>query len=86
MWAALIKMVYEVDPLICPKCGGRMKIISFIQQEEVIRKILTHCGLWQDPPERPPPRPAPALPPPEPVADVDAMPDYSVSDDIYDQE
>ena len=29
MWAALIKMVYEVDPLICPKCGGTMKIISF---------------------------------------------------------
>jgi hypothetical protein len=28
-WAALIKQVYETDPLLCPKCGGEMKIISF---------------------------------------------------------
>jgi hypothetical protein len=28
-WAALIKKVYEVDPLKCPKCGGQMRIISF---------------------------------------------------------
>ena len=28
-WAALIKKVYEVDPLKCPKCSGRMRIISF---------------------------------------------------------
>ena len=26
-WATLIKCVYEVDPLKCPKCGGTMKII-----------------------------------------------------------
>ena len=25
-WAALIKAVFEVDPLKCPKCGGTMKI------------------------------------------------------------
>jgi len=24
-WAALIKQVYEVDPLCCPKCGAEMK-------------------------------------------------------------
>ena len=62
-WAALIKRVYEVDPLICPRCGGLMRIISFIKtcQGEVIRKILTHCGLREDPEaaERPPPRAAP---------------------------
>ena len=36
-----------------------MRIISFIEkrQGDVIRKILTHCGLWEDPgsAERPPP-------------------------------
>ena len=31
-WARLIKRVYEVDPLVCPKCGGQMKIISFIER------------------------------------------------------
>ena len=56
-WAALIKRVYEVDPLLCPRCGGTMEIVSFItdRQPDVIRKILVHCGLWEDPPARAPP-------------------------------
>jgi len=56
-WAMLIKRVYEVDPLACPKCGGLMKVVAFIEppQAEVIEKILRHCGLWQQPVSRPPP-------------------------------
>jgi len=23
-WAEMIKKVYEIDPLTCPKCGGKM--------------------------------------------------------------
>jgi len=49
-WAALIKCVYEVDPLKCPKCGGEMRIISFIEEAAVIEKILRHCGLWRSRP------------------------------------
>jgi hypothetical protein len=45
-WARLIKQVYEVDPLVCPRCGGEMRIIALIEQPEVIEKILTHLGLW----------------------------------------
>ena len=50
-WAMLIKRVYEVDPLGCPCCGGRMKILSFIERcgGDVIEKILRHCGLWEGP-------------------------------------
>ena len=50
-WAMLVKRVYEVDPLECPKCGGAMKIISFIErrQRAVIERILRHCNLWQGP-------------------------------------
>ena len=33
-WAALIKQVYEVDPLSCPKCGAEMKIIRFIERHQ----------------------------------------------------
>jgi hypothetical protein len=44
-WSRLIQKIYEVDPLTCPKCQGRMKIISFIEDEEVIKKILKHLGL-----------------------------------------
>ena len=56
-WAMLIQRVYEVDPLLCTQCGGQMKVVAFIDppQEDVIEKILRHCGLWQEPPERAPP-------------------------------
>jgi len=59
-WAALIKQVYEADPLSCPKCGATMRMVAFIErhQTEVIEKILRHCGLWEDAPARGPPAPA----------------------------
>jgi len=67
-WAALIKKVYEVDPLKCPACGGTMKVISFIEnsrQPDVVEKILKHCGLWRDQPQRAPPaEPGPGAEPP----------------------
>ncbi|OQA00309.1 MAG: putative transposase [Planctomycetes bacterium ADurb.Bin412] len=45
-WARLIQKIYEVDPLVCPKCQGTMRIISFIEAPSVIRDILNHLGLW----------------------------------------
>jgi ribosomal protein S27E len=56
-WRECIKKVWEVDPLACPKCGNEMKIISFITEAEVIRKILEHLGVWEEkaPVERAPP-------------------------------
>ncbi len=54
-WARLIQKIYEVDPLTCRKCSGSMRILSFIEDEEVIKKILKHLGLW-DIKTRPPPR------------------------------
>jgi len=44
-WAELTKKEYEADPLLCGRCGGAMRIIAFIDQPEVIVKILTHLGL-----------------------------------------
>ena len=44
--ARLIQKIYEVDPLTCPKCGGIMRILSFIQDREIIKAILKHLGLW----------------------------------------
>jgi hypothetical protein len=54
-WARLIQKIYEVDPLTCPKCSGTMKVISVIEDEDVIKKILKHLGLWELKP-RPPPK------------------------------
>jgi hypothetical protein len=48
VWARLIKKIYEVDPLLCPECSGPMRIISFIEEEDVIRKILEHLRLWEE--------------------------------------
>ena len=42
----LIQKIYEVDPLACPECRGTMRIISFIEDREVIQAILKHLGLW----------------------------------------
>ncbi len=54
-WARLIQKIYQVDPLLCPKCQGPMKIMGFIENDEIIEKILRHLGLWEtrshDPPK-----------------------------------
>ena len=53
-WARLIQKIYNVDPLLCPKCKGTMRIISFIEDDAVIKQILKHLNLWEtrihDPP------------------------------------
>lgn len=46
-WARLIQKIYEVDPLTCPKCSGAMRIISVIEDAEVIKK--TDNRLYVDP-------------------------------------
>jgi hypothetical protein len=46
-WARLIRKVYNADPLICPKCSGGMRIISFIEDGAVIKMILRHLNLWE---------------------------------------
>ena len=63
-WANLIRRVYQADPLICPKCGSLMRILSFITQDRVIRRILEHLktrATTRGPPiPEPQPTPGPA--------------------------
>ena len=40
-WTHFIRQVYEGDPLLCPQCGGAMRIIGFNDQPAVIEKSLT---------------------------------------------
>jgi hypothetical protein len=44
-WAALIKRVFEVEPLLCPKCGGRMKIKSLITDPHEVKRLLDNLGI-----------------------------------------
>lgn len=41
-WAALRRQIFEVDPLVCPRCTGPMRIVACITQVAVIDQILTH--------------------------------------------
>ncbi len=44
-WAEMIRKVYETDPLLCPRCGGEMRIIAFIEDHKVIDRIIRHLKL-----------------------------------------
>jgi len=87
VWALLLARIYEVLPLLCPNCGGAMRIIAFITEAVVIREILGHL---REPTS--PPRLMPARGPPlgeMPDSDPDAadpraqpQPDYELDQRI----
>ncbi len=61
----MIKKVYEIDPLICPQCGGQMpacalhadrRIVSFIKDHKVIDRIIDHLKLTFKAQRPPPPQ------------------------------
>lgn len=56
LWAALIARIYEVFPLICPNCGGQMRIIAFITFSADIHRILDHIGVEPEAPRITPAR------------------------------
>jgi len=56
----MIRKVYEVDPMICSKCGslavlkesrqrlhewGRMKVVAFLTEVAVVDRIIDHLEL-----------------------------------------
>lgn len=51
-WARLMKLVFELDPLKCPKCGGEMKIKSFVTNPHEIERLCKYLGIssWRAPP------------------------------------
>lgn len=56
LWAVLIARIYEVLPLLCPMCGGQMRLIAFITEGTQIRRILDHIGVDSEPPQISPAR------------------------------
>ncbi len=41
-WADLLRRIFEIDPLICPSCGGNMRVVGFILLPRDIDRILCH--------------------------------------------
>jgi hypothetical protein len=65
-WALLLARIYEVLPLLCPACGGEMRILAFLTDPPVVKGILLHLGLPQRPPSL-----SPARAPPQAEIDFD---------------
>lgn len=66
-WAALIKKIYEVDPLVCPKCKGTMRIAAFITDSSEVARISKSLGI----PKFSPPAPFDAMAPPSVFPEMD---------------
>ena len=41
-WARLIAQVYEVNPLVCPRCASEMRVLAVITNAAEVKKILRH--------------------------------------------
>ena len=41
-WAQRLKRVFNIDVSICPQCGGEAKVITCIEDQAIIDKILQH--------------------------------------------
>jgi hypothetical protein len=47
-----MQRTFACDVLVCPKCGGGMRVIAVVQEPAVCEKILRHLGLGQRGPPR----------------------------------
>jgi hypothetical protein len=50
-WADLLRLIYEVDPLVCVRCGGAMRVVAIVTARDTIEEILAH-GRARGPPGR----------------------------------
>ena len=41
-WARMLRKVFEVDPLLCPRCGVELEIVAWITKPSVVDAILRH--------------------------------------------
>ena len=50
-WSDLMRRSMGIDVLVCPRCGGRLRLIALIDDPAVIRQVLRHLGLPTEVPE-----------------------------------
>ena len=46
-WARLLKKVYEVDPFLCPNCGGTMVVVGVIEDPVKLKAIIEWAAQQQ---------------------------------------
>jgi len=62
-WAACLRKVFEVDPVMCIKCGGEMKLVAVILDDRELDRILGYEGWAVEFPKAKPSRAPPGLAP-----------------------
>jgi hypothetical protein len=60
-WSQLLRRTFEIDT-ICPRCKSPLRLISLIETEDTLKKILSAMGLPTCAPEPYPARPPPSEP------------------------
>jgi len=58
-WAALMRRVFDLDVLACPRCGGWLRVIVTVQDPLAVQALLAHLVRSNTPA---PPGPAPPAP------------------------
>ncbi len=80
-WSLPTVLWREIDPLLCPKCLSEMRVIAFIEDPDVIKKILKHLELWEI---KRKPRPVANAPPGDLFPEYDEQPGPSADDYVGD--
>ncbi len=60
-WSDLLKRSFSIDIMACAACGGKMRIVSHIEEPVVVTRILGHLGLPTEAPRLFPPRAPPQV-------------------------
>ena len=76
LWADLMRRAFGFDVLACPRCGGRLRLVAWIDQASVIQQILGHLGLPTEIPASTSARAPPPVPEPTPPLSDDDLPGF----------
>ncbi|HEX8698141.1 MAG TPA: transposase, partial [Myxococcaceae bacterium] len=44
-WAELLSRTFDLDVFVCVRCGGRRRVLAYVQGGGGVRAILEHLGL-----------------------------------------
>jgi hypothetical protein len=55
-WAELLRRVFDVEVLVCPHCGGVLRLLAAIHDPASIERVLRSMGLPHEAPEVAPAR------------------------------
>lgn len=51
-WARLLRRVFAIDVLVCPRCAGPRRILGAVTEPHAVQRLLGVLGLAAQPPPR----------------------------------